>query len=141
MKIDGNCPHCKGEVTLDSEKLEYQKKIDAEIQNSRVVTAGNNQILEQKPSIVEKIKEVLPSFMPAGRCANGNCDVGVHKNPNYKKKIKGKCTNCNQFSGHKDGECPWCRKKEAIEEIDEEELEDLGIPNPPENEHEGHNHE
>ena len=148
MKIDGDCPHCKKEVTLDTEKLQYVKQEDGNLVNTRVSAAGNNQILqvpEQKPSIVEKIKEVLPEFMPAGRCKNGNCDVGIHKNPNYKKRPKGKCTNCGQFSAHKEGDCPWCKnedgKRGEIEELDDDELDELGIPKPPEDEHEGHSHE
>lgn len=142
MKIEGDCPHCKKNVAIDIDKLEIKQ--DATQLLANATTAGT-QVLEQKPSIVEKIKEVLPEFMPAGRCKNGNCDVGIHKNPNYKKRPKGKCKNCGQFSAHKEGDCPWCidedKKRGEIEELEEEELDDLGIPRPPEIEHEGHNHE
>jgi len=53
----------------------------------------------------------------------------MHKNPNYTKQIKGKCTNCGQFTSNTDSECPFCNKKE-YDEMDEDELKELGIPEP-----------
>ena len=60
---------------------------------------------------------------------------------NYSKKIKGKCTNCDQFARNNKGTCPWCEKNDAIEEIEFEELEELGIRNPPDQAMEEHIHE
>jgi len=40
---------------------------------------------------------------------------------------KGKCSNCDQFSPTKEGKCSWCQEKDSIEEIDKDDLENLGI--------------
>lgn len=139
MKITGDCPHCKKEVAIDIEKLEVKQPKPVEIPNASV-TGQQIQQIEKPPEVKEVTKTVIEDFKPNYECPNGNCDVGVHKNKNFKKRPKGKCENCGQFAKHESGTCPWC-KKDEIEPIDPEELDDLGISKPTEQEHEEHEHE
>ena len=139
MKINGDCPNCKEKVSIDIDKLEI--KAPKELQNASTETT---QVLIEKPKEPEikiETKTVIEDFKPNYECPNGDCDIGVHKNTNYKKMVKGKCSNCDQFTKHNKGVCPWCKKNDTIEEIDVEELEELGIVKPEIVEHEGHNHE
>ena len=130
MKLDLDCPHCQKEITIDADKMKVTngpKEAEAKQQA---------QILEKpEPEIKEVIKEVvkIPSTIPAYKCKDGNCGK-MHPNPNYTKKIVGKCSNCGQFTGDLNSECPFCNKNE-YEEIEEDELNDLGIPEPKEAEH------
>ena len=136
MKITGDCPHCKDKIEIDIDKLEI--KAPKPLENSSA--AGTSTVLEQKPvekPVEIKTETVIEDFKPNYECPDGNCDVGIHKNKNYKQKPKGKCNNCDQFTKNKDGKCPWCKGTD-IEEVDPEDLEELGISNPPEVEH---NHE
>ncbi len=142
MKLTGDttCPGCKKEhkVEFDLDKLNDNIK-PQEINNG----IGSQQtIVTEKPKIVEKevIKTVIEDFKPNYECPNGNCDTGVHKNKNYKKLVKGKCTNCDQFTKHDSGTCPWCKGTD-IDSIDPEDLQELGIEKPITDEHEGHEHE
>ena len=131
MKLHGDCPNCKEKVTIDIDKLEIKQP--KELEN---VSAETKQVLIEKP--VEKpepeikIETVIEDFKPNYECPDGNCPTGLHKNENYSKKVKGKCTNCDQFTKFDKGQCPWCKKTDTIEEMDPEDLEDLGIENPPE---------
>ena len=139
MKIHGNCPNCKEKVAIDIDKLEI--KTPKTLENASA--EGLTQILEEKPKEPEikiETKTVIEDFKPGYECPDGDCEIGVHKNKNYSKRVKGKCTNCNQFTKHDKGKCPWC-KKEEIEPIEQEELEELGIEMPQIDEHEGHIHE
>jgi len=141
MKLDFDCPGCKKEITLDTETLDISKLKDSQIKNV-ASSAQQTQVLEKpeaKPKPEVKIETVIEDFKPNYECPNGNCDVGVHKNKNFKKRPKGKCTNCNQFTKHDKGTCPWCKSTE-IEELDPDELDELGIDMPVEQEHE-HEHE
>ena len=132
MKITGDCPSCNEKVSIDIDKLEM--KAPKELQNASTET---KQVLLEKPKEKEpeiKIETVIEDFKPNYECPDGNCDVGIHKNKNYKQKPKGKCNNCDQFTKNKTGKCPWCKGTD-IEELDPEDLEELGISNPPEIEH------
>ena len=138
MKINGDCPNCKEKVSIDIDKLEI--KAPKELQNASTETA---QVLIEKPKEPEikiETKTVIEDFKPGYECPDGDCEIGIHKNKNYSKRVKGKCTNCDQFTKQEKGKCPWC-KKEEIEPIEKEELEDLGIEMPIIDEHEGHTHE
>jgi len=138
MKLHGDCPNCKEKITFDLDK-ETKVIEPKELQNQ---TRETQQILEQpKEKIVEKevIKTVIEDFKPNYECPDGDCDIGVHKNKNFKKMPKGKCKNCDQFTKHDKGTCPWC-KHDEIESIDPEELDELGIDTP-NIEHEEHIHE
>jgi len=121
------CPKCKHQFESEKEMegLEPSKnkgKIEKIISTEK----------EEKPEVKEVIKEVVktqtPAHIPSFKCKDGNCGL-MHKNPNYTKKIKGKCTNCGQFTSNTDSECPFCNQKE-YDEIEEDELKDLGIPEP-----------
>ena len=133
------CPGCKNEFESEHELESFEPiRNKGKIEN----IIDNSKIEKKEPEIIEKevTKTVIEDFKPNYECPNGNCDVGVHKNKNFKKRPKGKCTNCEQFSKHDSGTCPWC-KKDEIEPIDSEELDELGIAKPPEQEYEGHDHE
>ena len=94
----------------------------------------NNQQLIQEPKIiekeVEKLVKVVPSWQPSYICKGPNCNT--KKNPEYKTRPKGKCSNCGQFTKESFGTCIWCNNKE-IEELDNDELDSLGIPTPENN--------
>lgn len=75
--------------------------------------------------IVEKTKAIAPEHLPAYTCVNG-CN---HPNKNYKKRVKGKCRNCDQFSKNDNGKCTWCGSDD-IEPISKEDLSDIGVPLP-----------
>jgi len=139
MKLveDIDCPHCKKPFTKETDLDKLEKTNPVQVTNSTIT--GATQVLE-KPEVVEKevIKTVIEDFKPGYECPDGDCEVGVHKNKNYSKRVKGKCTNCDQFTKHNKGKCPWCKKSDTIEEIDAEFLDDLGIDLP---EIEEHNHE
>jgi len=141
MKIDFDCPGCKKDLTLDTETLDVSKLQESQVKNATV--SSTEQIVLEKPEEKSKpevkIETVIEDFKPNYECPNGNCDIGVHKNKNFKKRPKGKCTNCNQFTKHDKGTCPWCKSTD-IEELDPEELDELGIDTPPEQEHD-HEHE
>ncbi len=135
------CPNCKHEfkVTSDLDKMEFKDAIDG---GNPQASGQNTQQIEKpvetpKPEV--KIETVIEDFKPNYECPNGNCDIGVHKNKNFKKRPKGKCTNCNQFTKHDKGTCPWCKSTD-IEALDPEELDELGIDIPTEQEHD-HEHE
>ena len=98
---------------------------------------GNNQTMQiQKPEIKEIEKEVIkevkvvPSWQPNYICKGPNCNT--KKNPSYSSRPKGVCSNCGQFTKEAFGTCIWCQSKD-IEEIDEDKLNDLGIPTPENN--------
>jgi len=92
----------------------------------------NNEVKsEVKEKIIEKEIKVVPSWQPNFICKGPNCNT--KKNPAYAQRPKGKCSNCGQFTKESFGTCIWCQGKE-IEELDESELDDLGIPTPEDNE-------
>ncbi len=136
MKLDFGCPHCKKDITLDSEKM---KIIDTakEAETVTASSAGNQQTItktvepEVKEIVIEKVK--TPAHIPSFKCKDGKCGK-MHPNDNYTSKITGKCSNCGQFTSNIKDPCPFCNKNE-YEELDEDELKDLGIPEPKEIEH------
>ena len=136
MKILGEttCPGCKNkhEVELDVDNLDIKQIEMPQVNNARVETSRQQTVQEVKP--VEKIKEVVkvPSYIPKYKCKN--CDSN-HKNKDYSKMPKARCTNCGQFSPDGIGNCPWCENDE-FEDLDKDDLKDLGIPEPEEHDHE-----
>jgi hypothetical protein len=91
------------------------------------VESNNNNTVEK---IIEKIIKVTPSYQPNYVCKGAKCKT--LPNPNYTARVKGKCTNCNQFTKETFGTCIYCGSSE-IEEISEDELNNLGIPTPADN--------
>ena len=136
MKLvqDTKCPHCKKEFEIESDL----DKID--IKPPTKAQAGASTTLEpltvEMPKEVIKEKIVAPSHIPAYKCKDGNCGQ-VHKNPNYFNKVKARCENCGQFTDDINSPCIWCNEKD-FEELDEDEFENLGIPQPNEANHHGH---
>ena len=101
-----NCPSCKQQIAIDDSPQQIE--------------------LNQLRNEAEQLKKTqIPSHIPNFQCKNGTCGQN-HENPHYTNRPKGKCNNCDQFSKESTGKCTWCGKNE-IEEIDKDELEDLGI--------------
>jgi len=144
LKLTGDCPNCKKPVAFDVDKLDPTQIKVPDLHNVSVTGQQTTQIEKPKEKAEVEIKEVtktvIEDFKPNYECPNGDCDVGIHKNKKYTKRAKGQCSNCKQFTKHESGTCPWC-KKDEIEALDPEELDELGIANPPEMEHEEHEHE
>jgi len=145
MKLvaETTCPGCKKdhEVEIDLDKIDKLKAQPTTTKNIST-TGQETQLVKPEPEIKIETKTVIEDFKPNYECPDGNCkEGGIHRNTNHTKKIKGKCNNCAQFTKYDKGTCPWCEKNDTIEEIDSEEIEELGIKNPLEIEHEGHNHE
>ncbi len=105
-----NCPGCSKQITID-DSPQAQENIELRQQVEQ---------LQKEPK--------MQAFVPSYQCKNGSCGQN-HTNPRYTTRPKGKCRNCEQFSGNKEGECSWCKQNE-IEEIDKDELENLGIELP-----------
>ena len=101
---------------------------------AEVEIKGFNQVQESKPQIVEKeiekIVKVVPSWQPNFICKGPSCST--KKNPAYTSRPKGVCANCGQFTKESFGTCIWCQSKD-IEELDNDKLNDLGIPTPENN--------
>ena len=101
---------------------------------AEVEIKGFNQVQESKPQIVEKeiekIVKVVPSWQPSFICKGPNCNT--KKNPAYTSRPRGVCANCGQFTKESFGTCIWCESKD-IEELDNDKLNDLGIPTPESN--------
>ena len=105
-----NCPGCKQQIAIDDSPEQIQlNELHTEIEQ-----------LKKEPK--------MPSFIPSYQCKNGTCGQN-HSNPRYTNRPKGKCRNCDQFSPRKEGKCSWCNENE-IEEIDKDELTNLGIELP-----------
>ena len=102
------CPGCQQQIAIDDSPQQNQL--------NQALTE-----LEQQRKI-PKMQPWVPNF----RCESGNCNQ-LHENPLYSKRPKGKCNNCDQFSATKEGPCPWCQETDSIEEIDKDDLENLGI--------------
>ena len=101
---------------------------------AEVEIKGFNQVQESKPQIVEKeiekLIKVVPSWQPNFICKGPNCNT--KKNPAYTSRPKGVCANCGQFTKESFGTCIWCESKD-IEELDNDKINDIGIPTPENN--------
>lgn len=141
MKLTGDttCPGCKKDhkVEFDLEKLDMPATTAT---NTQATGQQTIQEVKQEVKEVEKIveKAVSPSDEPFFACKNGNCGE-LHKNTNYSTAPNKKCKNCDTLNGKK--QCKNCGNAdvEEFEELDDEELKELGIPIP--ESHEGHDHE
>ena len=131
---------CKnGVCTTEEMELEIEipdeKPIITRIQELQITSPNNSQqLIQQEPKKeikeIEKLIKVVPSWMPNYICKGPNCNT--KKNPAYTSAPKGKCSNCGQFTKEAFGTCIWCQSKE-IEQLDEDELNNLGIPSPDDN--------
>ena len=105
---------------------------EVQIKNLPLHDSGLASIVEPKAIEKEIVKEikVVPSWQPNYICKGPNCNT--KKNPSYSARPKGICSNCGQFTKEAFGTCIWCQSKD-IEELDEDKLNDLGIPTPENN--------
>jgi len=133
--VDATCPDCKKDfkhkAQLDIDKLEVKQLQTPELNNPSTTTQTTVQVEKPKPEVI--VKTQTPSHIPSFKCKDGKCGK-MHPNDNYTSQIKGKCTNCHQFTSNTNDPCPFCNQKE-YDELDEDELKDLGIPEPKEVEH------
>lgn len=135
MKITGDalCPGCNKEhpVSFDIDKLEVTKPV---IAPTSILNHATTQLTQQLDApIVEQPKVIvkIPKNIPKYKCKN--CDKN-HENKDYSERSKFKCEKCGQFSS--DGKsCLFCNNTEDFEELDDDELDDMGIPRPQEQEH------
>ena len=102
------CPGCQYQIAID----------DSPQQNEL------NQVRSKMEELEKEAK--MPSYIPNFKCTDGNCGK-IHPSLRYTRRPKGKCSNCDQFSSAKEGTCPWCKEEDSLEEIDKDDLEDLGI--------------
>lgn len=98
----------------------------------------------QEPKAKKEVEVRLPSWQPKEFCADGSCGA-KHTNKHYAQRPKKKCTNCGQFAPAKAAKCAWCDStdidpEDRFEELSDDDLNDLGIPLPESEAHEGHNH-
>lgn len=126
---------CEQDLELEIEVPEVNPTVkrlpEIKINNNQSENTEKPQEPEIKEKIVEKITKVVPSWQPNFICKGPNCNT--KKNPAYAQRPKGKCENCGQFTKEAFGTCIWCNSKD-ISELDNEELDNLGIPTPEENE-------
>jgi len=135
-KITGDCPHCKKQLELDKDKIDFVVR-EAEKNQLEHVASTSNQILEPQIKEVEKIVEKVvtrrPKNQPNYKCKDGKCG-NMHPNSEYSEAPKSKCSNCGQFIESNYDVCPWCSKDE-FEEVTQEDREEMGIPEPKPYEH------
>jgi len=103
-----DCPSCSQRIGI-SDPPEVQENV----------------MLRQQVEELQK-EPKIQTFIPNYQCKNGTCGQ-IHESPRYTTRPKGKCNNCDQFSPTKEGTCSWCKEKDSIEEIDKDELKNLGI--------------
>ena len=102
------CPGCQQQIAID----------DSPQQNELNQVRSKMEELEKEPK--------MPSYIPNFKCMNENCGK-IHPSSRYTRRPKGKCSNCDQFSPRKEGICSWCKEEDSLEEIDKDDLENLGI--------------
>ena len=136
MKITGDCPNCKKEVSIDIEKLEVKQPKTKDIENASTTGQQTQQIEKPKPEIIEKEIIRAPSDQPFIDCKD--CK-SLHKNPNYKHKPNKRCANdkCGQLNKEDSKGCKNCGSAEFEEELlTDEELNEIGVPEPEVEDHE-----
>ncbi len=103
-----SCPGCNQQIAIDDSPQQIEaNQLRIELEEAK-----------KQPKI--------QSFIPNYQCKDGTCGQ-IHQNPRYTSRPKGKCSNCDQFSSTKEGTCSWCKQEDSIEEIDKDDLENLGI--------------
>jgi len=103
-----SCPGCNQQIAIDD--------------SSQQIEANQLRIELEEAKKYPKMQNFIPNY----QCKDGTCGQ-IHQNPRYTSRPKGKCSNCDQFSSTKEGTCSWCKEKDSIEEIDKDDLENLGI--------------
>lgn len=128
------CKNGVCEQDIEIENLEIPELMPTvtripEIQIKQNDKAPAPQTEKTEVKTIETIQKVVPSWQPSFICKGPSCNT--KKNPNYTQRPKGKCVKCGQYTKEAFGTCIWCQSNE-IEEIDQSELDDLGIPSPEE---------
>lgn len=128
------CPGCKHKFDKTTDLSDLKNvpvtKIENKAKIKEVIEEGQTSQIIEKEKIVEKVK--IPSDQPFYECKD--CD-SLHKNKNYSVRPNKKCNNCDSLNGPKNKGCKNCGNTE-FEELDEDQLDDLGVPKPEEHEHE-----
>lgn len=101
MNNNSRCPHCRGPIELKLKNI--------------------------NPDTLSKV--VLQSHIPGFRCPEQDCNE-VHPNPNYKNRVIARCSRCGQFAKNNLGPCPWCRYLNTLQTVNENWLDQIGIPKP-----------
>ena len=118
--IDGTCGHPHEHiVTIPDAEI---GKATATVLEGPKPPAITNEKLATEPEVITNT--VAPSDEPYTNCKTCN---GLHANSNYKTRPNKKCENCGSIHGSK--VCKNCGNSE-FEEIDTDELNELGIPEP-----------
>ena len=140
-----DCPHCKGKIEVEIErkpaKVVIQKE-EKEIEIDKVVEAALAKRLDAGKAADVMPKEEKPKDDPdiPSHVAKYHCKGcgSLHTNKKFKGLPLGKCDTCGEkFNSKKSGKCPYCKDGE-IEELSDDDLEEMGIFLPDEDEH---NHE
>jgi len=133
MIIEGDCPGCKQPLGINTDTMKI-KQTTKQIEHPEATTGNQTtvQVEKPEPEKIEIIKTVAPSDQPFFKCKNCN---DSHENPNYSEKPNKKCKNCDSLNGDKT--CKNCGNHDPdnFEELDNDELKDLGIPDPKEQSH------
>lgn len=151
VTVDTYCPGCKkehptvinvddlslavGKVRLPEEK-NSEESIDQVVERAlkkREVGGGGGGLLDpEKEKEKPKDDPDIPSHVAKYHCKG--CG-SLHTNKKFKGLPLGKCDTCGEkFNSKKSGKCPYCKDGE-IEELSDDDLEEMGIFLPDEDEH------
>jgi len=130
IKGKTECPTCKKEhpAQFDIDKLTMENVKVPEITNPQASGLQTQQLQNPELEIKEIVKTVAPKDQPFYKCKN--CG-DKHENPNYSQRPNMKCPNCGSLNGEKN--CKNCKKNTDLdewEELDNDELNQLEIPEP-----------
>ena len=134
--MDHECPNCKHKDKIEVEIHRRPQKVRIEEQEVTpdVRSIVREELQKSKPEKEERKEPaakpqkelVIEQWRPGYYCKDCN---SPHKNKNYRTRPKGKCTTCEQWAGVSEGKCPNCQDGE-LEPIDDDYLDDLGVPKP-----------
>ena len=130
-----SCPHCKKDFDSQHE-LENLEPAFAKGKIQEIESNAPQQLQQEIKEVIKEVeKTVSPDDSPYFECSNGDCGEKMHRNPNYKRRPKEKCKNCDSLNGSKN--CKNCGNQdgEEFETLEKEELDELKIPEPKEVEH------
>ncbi len=131
----------KTSVRLPSKKLEQIDGIckdNGNCSRAKVIKCALDFVINGKSEIKfdqknteqkNKPEVALQSFIPGFRCTETGC-IQIHPNPNYKNRVTAYCSRCGQFAKNNIGPCPWCRYLNTLQLVNENWLDQIGIPKP-----------
>ena len=119
--------------------FEMTKKMDNSDKPTEIIKAEKEKTHTNCPHCLGKLhieanldssnEVVLPSFIPGYRCGIEGCNE-LHPNPNYKNRVVAYCSRCGQFAKTTKGPCPWCRYLDTLKLVDQNRLDQIGVPRP-----------